>query len=135
MDIKPKFAMPLFQNSLNTHVVYHDLLSQIILELSKIPCVDNLKLDLEVTLHAMKVIEVLCSNDPSSTSTDKKNLLLNSLKAIIPDINDTDITIVSNGIDFIHKANLIVIEKTTKSLLQWAITPLRSIYKKLKSKN
>ena len=135
MDIKPKFAMPLFQNSLNTHVVYHDLLSQIILELTKIPHVDNLKLDLEVTLHAMKVIEVLCSNDPSSTSTDKKNLLINSLKAIIPDISDTDINIVSNGIDFIHKANLVIIEKTTKSLLQWVSTPLRSIYKKLKSKN
>ena len=135
MDIKPKFAMPLFQNSLNTHVVYHDLLSQIILELTKIPHVDNLKLDLEVTLHAMKVIEVLCSNDPSSTSTDKKNLLINSLKAIIPDISDTDINIVTNGIDFIHKANLVIIEKTTKSLLQWVSTPLRSIYKKLKSKN
>ena len=135
MDIKPKFAMPLFQNSLNTHVVYHDLLSQIILELTKIPHVDNLKLDLEVTLHAMKVIEVLCSNDPSSTSTDKKNLLINSLKAIIPDISETDINIVSNGIDFIHKAHLVIIEKTTKSLLQWAATPLRSIYKKIRSKN
>ena len=135
MDIKPKFAMPLFQNSLNTHVVYHDLLSQIILELTKIPHVDNLKLDLEVTLHAMKVIEVLCSNDPSSTSTDKKNLLINSLKAIIPDISDTDINIVTNGIDFIHKANLVIIEKTTKSLLQWVSTPLLSVYKKLKSKN
>ena len=132
MDITPKFAMPNFQNSLNTHVVYHDLLSQIIVQLTKIPNVSNLKLDLEVTLHAMKVIEVLTSNDPSSTPTDKKLLLLNSLKAIIPDISDTDINIVTNGIDFIHKANLVIIEKTTKSLLQWVSTPLRSVYKKLK---
>ena len=135
MTVIPKYAMPTFKNSLEKHVVYHDLLQQIVDLLNKIPNIGMLKNDLELILHIMKIIEVLCSNDPAVTKVDKKNLLINSLKTVMPDINEYETNIASNAIDFIFNAELIVIEKSVKNMFQWATTPFRSIYKKLFRKN
>ena len=130
-----KYAMPQFQNSLNTHVVYFDIMTQVMTHISKIPNIEKLKCDMEFILHVMKVIEVLCSNDISSTTTDKKTILIEALRSSIPNISDYDVGIISNAVDFIHKSNLIVIEKTIKNMYAWATTIPRSVYKKLIRKN
>ena len=135
MDSSP-YALPVLQNSLLTHIVTNSILDQLTSYLSKIPDIQNLKMDLEILLHAMKHIEVFVANDPSQTKVDKKALLLEAFKIVFPNcLTDAELAIITNGVDFMFNSDLVLIQKVEKTIAQYLCTPFRSIYKKLFRKN
>ena len=129
MSIISQYAIPLLQNSLQLHITSNSIVDQLVVYLKAIPEIGNLKNDLELLLHAMKIIEVLVKNDPTCV-IDKKAVLLAAMRQVHPEMTDYDVNIVTNGISFICNANLITIEKVEKTILQYISTPLRSLYKK-----
>jgi hypothetical protein len=136
MTIVSKYAVPEYQNSLQMHVVSSSIISEIINYLNTIPNINSLRMDIEITLHAMKLIEVYCKNDPNNVKCDKKQVLLDAFKIVFPNcLTEDEIRIIINHIDFIYNSDLITICKIEKTLCQYVFTPLRSIYKKLFRKN
>ena len=124
-----QYETPILQNSLQKHIVSGAIVSSVSNQLNGIPNIENLKLDLELTMHVMKLIEVYVKNHPSQSCVDKKTVLLSAFKQSFPNLSDVDLDVISNQIDFICNNNMIIITKKAKNLSTILSTPFRSVYK------
>ena len=130
------YKIPDFQNSLQVHITTNTLLDQVVKYISNIPNVQTLKMDLEVLLHTMKIIEVICKNDPSQTKVEKKKILIDAFNLIFPNcLSEYELSLLDKSIDFLSTNELIQIDKVLKTNFEYYLTPIRSIYKKLFRKN
>ena len=106
-----------YQNSLLVHVVSNETLITLLNQLSSVPLLATLKLDIELTLHACKIIETIIAL--GSTKVDKKIIVMTALQTIFPDLTAEENTLLQKQVDFLYTNNLInVLEQEVYSKFQ-----------------
>lgn len=105
--ILPKFKL---DRTLKDHFTYTSLLAAIVDELKKIPKLDELKGNIELTKMICVVVEQIVSakSNKIKFQIDKKTLVLNILVEI-HNLNETEQLNVSKTIDFMCENGLIKI--------------------------
>ena len=115
-----------FKNSLQTHVVTNDTLSTLLEQLSRVPLLSTLRLDIELTLHACKIIETIISL--GDTKVDKKAIILSAFKTIYPDMTDTETILLTNQIDFLYSNGMILVIEDVLTRFQRFKAVIKSIF-------
>ena len=106
-----------YQNSLLVHVVSNETLITLLNQLSSVPLLATLRLDIELTLHACKIIETIIAL--GSTKVDKKIIVMTALQTIFPDLTAEENTLLQKQVDFLYTNNLInVLEQEVYSKFQ-----------------
>ena len=106
-----------YQNSLLVHVVSNETLITLLNQLSSVPLLATLRLDIELTLHACKIIETIIAL--GSTKVDKKIIVMTALQTIFPDLTAEENTLLQKQVDFLYTNNLInVLEQEVYSKYQ-----------------
>ena len=96
-----------YQNSLLVHVVSNETLITLLNQLSSVPMLATLKLDIELTLHACKIIETIIAM--GTTKIDKKIVVMMAFQTIFPHLTDDEVLLLHKQIDFLFTNNLITI--------------------------
>ena len=96
-----------YQNSLLVHVVSNETLITLLNQLSSVPMLATLKLDIELTLHACKIIETIIAM--GRTKIDKKIVVMMAFQTIFPNLTDDEVLLLHKQIDFLFTNNLITI--------------------------
>ncbi len=116
-----------YQNSLLVHVVSNETLITILNQLSAVPMLATLKLDIELTLHACKIIETVIAM--GTTKVDKKIVVMMAFQTIFPHLTDDEVLLLHKQIDFLFTNNLITImENVIESKFQRFKNVVNSVF-------
>ena len=100
----PKFKLN--SNLLRLHYSYETLLHDIVEELKKIPSLDRLRMNPELTKMVCQVIEEVSLAKPIKGKIDKKTLVIEVFSKLF-DLTEDEQKLMSNDIDFCCNNNLI----------------------------
>jgi hypothetical protein len=104
-----------FKHSIKNHLAEHDTFQKVVDIITKIPSVEKLKLDPELTLYVCKCLENVIEK---INKIDKKNLAVRVLTAIFSLSNDEQL-VVGQQIEFlynngkINKSSIVKVVKKT----------------------
>lgn len=104
-----------FKRSLKTHIHAENVLASILKMVVLIPNLSSLKLDIELTLHICKLIEALMFK--SKEKIDKKQLLIDIIGTLFPDLTDDEKKIVESQVQFVFNNKMIKVAKSFFSRL------------------
>lgn len=111
----PKIKLGKF---LKRHFTYASLLVSVVTELEKIPHLDELKMNKEVTTLVCNIIEQVKLKKKSTKITiDKRTFVLEVLKKIFPELTEDELVRLGEDIDFICENGLHLKKKTILSCL------------------
>ena len=96
-----------YQNSLLVHVVSNETLITLLNQLSAVPMLATLKLDIELTLHVCKIIETIIAI--GTTKVDKKVVVMAAFQTIFPNLTPEEVILLEKQIDFLYTNNLITL--------------------------
>ena len=109
----------IFKNNLNSHVIEQNLQSDLIAKINAIPNINQLKLDLELTLYCANVIENLVKK---KNKINKKQLVINILSNVFP-LTAEEQLLLGGQLDFLNTNKKIKALSTMKyigrSVLAW----------------
>ena len=125
ISTQPPTIVP-FKHSLQTHVVTNGTLSLLLEQLSHVPLLSTLRLDIELTLHACKIVETLISL--GDTKVDKKTIVIDAFKVIYPDMTDTETILLTNQVDFLYTNNMILVIEDTLTSYQRFKAVIKSMF-------
>ena len=100
---KPKIPKIKLNNILKHHYNFEIVREELLIEFRKIPKIEELKFDSELTTCLMNIIEQVIKK---SHKIDKKNLVIQILTELFS-LTDLEQQIISKDIDFIHSNGLI----------------------------
>ena len=86
---------------------------QILSLLSEIPNLENVKVDNELILYVCNIIEQLVSK---KDNIDKKALALSAIQRAIPSLSPDEVNIISEAVEFLCSAKLIIKKSSIKSV-------------------
>lgn len=100
----PKFKLE--SNLLRLHYTFASLLDMLVEELNKIPQLEDLKLNQDLTKLLCTVVEEVNLNKSIKGKIDKKNLVIQVLVKVF-NLTEDEQLIISNNIDFMCDNKLI----------------------------
>ena len=100
----PKIKLGKF---LKRHFTYTSLLVSVVEELKKIPCLEDLKMNKELTCLVCTIIEqVKLKKKSSKIVIDKRSFVIETLQKLYPDLTEEDLGRLGEDIDFICENGL-----------------------------
>ena len=112
--VLPKFKLSKF---LKLHYTYNTLLNSIVNELKVIPDIQGLKLNKSLTALVCSILENVKFKKTKGQKIDKKTLAVEILTKLF-DLEEKEIELVSDDIDFICENNLHITPKTCYSYIK-----------------
>ena len=103
-----KIQLPKFKllNKLKLHCTYGSLVECIIEEIKKIPDLNSLKMNPDLTKMICTVVEEICSDKKLKGKIEKKSLVVEVLQKSF-DLNEEEQKLLSSNIDFICDNDMI----------------------------
>jgi len=114
------------KNDLKQSVKFQQISDRILKKIEVIPNLNEFKTSIELINLMCNIIEYLCKK---KYKIDKANLLVFTLKRVIPNISEDDIENIKKTIQYLHDNNLII----SISTLKYSLAYLKNFFLKKKT--